>query len=80
MNSIPVKTTMQVADLSTDELKALIRETVTQVLAEMLDDPDDGLRVRPEVAQELLRSRQRRRSGVPGVSIEEVAMQLGVTL
>ena len=71
---------MQVADLSTDELKTLIRETVTQVLAEILDDPDKGLVIRPEVEQALLRSRQRRMSGVSGVSIEEVAQQLGITL
>lgn len=71
---------MQVADLSTDELKTLIRETVTQVLAEILEDPDAGLVLRPEVEQQLLRSRQRRESGVPGVSLEEVARQLGVAL
>ncbi len=71
---------MQVADLSTDELKTLIRETMTQVLAEILDDPDEGLLLRPEVEQQLLQSRQRRESGVSGVSIEEVAKQLGVTL
>ncbi len=71
---------MQVADLSTDELKALIRETMTQVLAEILDDPDEGLVLRPEVEQQLLRSRQRRESGVPGVALEEVARQLGVAL
>ncbi len=71
---------MQVADLSTDELKMLIRETVTQVLAEILDDPDEGLVIRPEVEEQLLRSRQRRKSGVLGVPIEEVARKLGVTL
>jgi len=80
MTFIPVLATMQVADLSTDELKTLIRETVTQVLAEILDDPDEALVIRPEVEQALLQSRQRRMSGVPGVSIEEVARQLGVTL
>ena len=71
---------MQVADLSADELKTLIRETVTQVLAEILDNPDEGLVIRPEVEQALLQSRQRRISGVSGVSIEEVAQQLGITL
>jgi len=80
MTFILPKAAMQVADLSTDELKTLIRETVTQVLAEIFDDPDEGLVVRPEVEQQLLRSRQRRTSGVSGVSIEEVARQFGVTL
>jgi hypothetical protein len=45
-----------------------------------LDDPDEGLVIRPEVEQQLLQSRQRRESGVPGVSLEEVARQLGVAL
>ena len=57
MTFILPKTTMQVADLSTDELKTLIRETVTQVLAEILDDPDEGLVIRTEVEQQQLRSR-----------------------
>ncbi len=32
-----------VAELTVDELRALIRETVTEVVTEMLDDPDRGL-------------------------------------
>ena len=32
-----------VAELTVEELRALIRETVTEVVAEMLDDPDRGL-------------------------------------
>ena len=57
---IPTEAAIKVADLSTDELKTLIRETVTQVLAEILDDLDDldeGLLLRPEVEEQLLRSR-----------------------
>ena len=32
-----------VAELTIDEFRALIRETVTEVVAELLDDPDGGL-------------------------------------
>ena len=32
-----------VAELTIDEFRALIRETVTEVLAELLNDPDQGL-------------------------------------
>jgi len=42
---------MQVKDLTTEELKALIRETVMAVLEEVLDDPDGGLALRPEIEQ-----------------------------
>ena len=32
-----------VGELTIDEFRALLRETVTEVLAEMLSDPDKGL-------------------------------------
>ena len=32
-----------VAELTIDEFRALIRETVTEVVADLLDDPDQGL-------------------------------------
>ena len=32
-----------VAELTIDEFRALIRETVAEVVAELLDDPDEGL-------------------------------------
>lgn len=70
---------MQVKDLTTEELKALIRETVMAVLEEVLDDPDEGLVLRPEVEQQLLASRQRRASGQRGVSATDVAQRYGMT-
>jgi hypothetical protein len=55
---------MQVKDLTTDELKQLIRETVLEALEDYLQDkaadPDAGLEIRPEVKQQLLASRQAR--------------------
>jgi hypothetical protein len=70
---------MQVKDLTTEELKALIRETVMAVLEEVLDDPDEGLTLRSEVEQQLLASRQRRASGQRGISAVDVAQRLGTT-
>lgn len=32
-----------VAELTIDEFRALIRETVAEVVAQLLDDPDEGL-------------------------------------
>ena len=44
----------KVADLTVDEFKSVIRETVAQTLAELLGDPDEGLALRKELSSELL--------------------------
>ena len=44
----------RVADLTVDELKGVIRETVAQTLAELFNDPDEGLTLRDEFNAELL--------------------------
>jgi len=49
-------TQTKVADLTVDELKGLIKEVVTQALSEVLSDPDEGLELRPEAADQLRRS------------------------
>jgi hypothetical protein len=53
---------MHVKDLTTDELKALIRQTVLEAIEEFLPDPDAGLPLRPEIEQSLLEIRSRRES------------------
>jgi ribosomal protein L13E len=68
---------MQVKDLTTEELKALIRETVLETLEEFLEDPDEGKEIRPEVKQELIESMQRTQAGARGISLEEVTKRLG---
>ncbi|WP_309736947.1 hypothetical protein [Chamaesiphon sp. OTE_75_metabat_556] len=69
---------MQVKDLTTDELKTLIRETVAEALGNLLPDPDEGLTVKEEFKQELLEIQQRRRSGSRGISAEEAMKRLGL--
>jgi len=69
---------MQVKDLTIDELKALIRETVLAAIEELLPDPDTGLNIKPEFEQSLLEIRDRRKSKTAGVSTEEVARRLGL--
>lgn len=49
-------TQTKVADLTLDELKELIKEVVTQALSEVLGDPDEGLELRPEAADQPRRS------------------------
>jgi hypothetical protein len=70
---------MQVKDLTTDELKVLIRETVAEALGELLPDPDEGETVKEELMQELLRSRNLRESGIRGIPATEVMQRLGLS-
>jgi hypothetical protein len=69
---------MQVKDLTTDELRALIRITVLEAIEEFLPDPDAGLSLKPEIEQSLLAIRDRRETESVGISAEEVARRLGL--
>lgn len=69
---------MQVKDLTIDELKTLIRETVIEALEALLPDPDEGAIVREDFKQELLEIRKRRETGVRGIPAEEVMQKLGI--
>jgi hypothetical protein len=69
---------MQVKDLTIDELKTLIRETVTEALEELLLDPDEGTTVKEEFKRELLETRKHREAGVRGIPAEEVMQKLGL--
>ena len=64
-----------VADLTVAEFKELIRETVAEAVAEMIEDPDEGLELRPEFVEELKR---RMSSDKPTVPIAEVSRRLGL--
>jgi hypothetical protein len=62
-----------VSDLTVDELKVLIHETVEQTLAEILADPDKGLELRRSMKAALERSIRAVREGGAVYSAEEVA-------
>ena len=59
---------MQVKDLTIEELKAVIRETVIESLEDLLPDPDAGKTVKEQFQQELLEIRQRRKEGTKNIS------------
>jgi hypothetical protein len=67
---------MQVKDLTIDELKTLIRETVMEALEALLPDPDEGATVREDFKRELLEIRKRRDAGARGIPAEEVMQKL----
>ncbi len=62
----------KVAELTVDELKHIIQETIEQKLSEMLGDPDKGLELRPEFEQRLRRSLAYVAAGGKTLSLEEI--------
>jgi len=68
----------KVKDLSIEELKNLISETVEEKLLEILGDPDWGLELREEVTERLRNSFAAEERREKGVSTEEVAKKLGL--
>lgn len=77
-SSLPVKT-MQVKELTVEELKLLIQETVAETIQSILLDPDQDKEVQPGVKRQLLDSLRRTEVGERGVSAEEVAKKLGLS-
>jgi hypothetical protein len=69
---------MQVNDLTTDELKALIRETVRETIEELLTDTDANQTIKENFKQELLVIQQRREAGYRGIPAAEVMQRLGL--
>ena len=69
---------MQVKDLTIEELKAMIRETVIESLEDLLPNPDAGKIVKEKFQQELLEIRQRRKAGNQNISADEVKQRLGI--
>jgi hypothetical protein len=65
---------IKIQDLSLEDLKAFIDETVDKRLEERLGDPDVGFEIKPEVIEKI---RSSRRSKV-SVSAEDVAKRLGL--
>jgi len=67
-----------VGQLSTDELKEIIGSVVEQKLKEILGDPDEGLEIRADVRDRLLRQKKAVANGERGEELEEVAKRLGI--
>ena len=69
---------MKVKDLTVEELKVLIEETVEEKLQEILGDPDEGLEIKEEVIERLKHSMAAIKKGEQGIPIEQVAKKLGI--
>lgn len=68
-----------VGQLSTDELKEIIGSVMEQKLKEILGDPDEGLELRAEVRDRLLRQKKAVAKGERGESLDQVVKRLGIS-
>ena len=69
---------MRIEGVSKEELKEMFREAVEEALLEVFGDPDEGLKLRPEIRERLKRSLERIQQGEIGIPAEEVAKQKGL--
>lgn len=69
----------RVADLTIEEFRELVRETVVQTLLEVLGNPDEGLELRSEFVEELQCSLKAVESGGKTAPVQKVAARLGLT-
>ena len=68
----------KVAQMTKDELRAMIETTVEQKLVELLGDPDEGLPLRQRIRDRLLRQREAVAAGERGEPFEDVVRRLGL--
>ncbi len=69
---------MKVKELTVEEFKILIQETIEQKLEEITGDPDVGLELREEITERLRGSLAAVQRGEKGIPIDEVAKQAGL--
>ena len=69
---------MQIKDLSIDEFKVLIRETVEDALQDLLLDPDQGRPLKDSIRQQLLSIQARRSQGKRAIPSAQVMDELGL--
>lgn len=68
----------RVSDLTIEEPRLLIQETVAHTLADLLRDPDEGLEVREDLKRELREAMQRIDGTLTTKTALDVATQLGL--
>ena len=69
----------KVSDLTTDELRAIIREAVIETLHDFVEDPDGGLELREDFALKLEASIKAVEDGQPTIPAEEIARKYGLS-
>lgn len=67
-----------ISDLSIDEFKSLIKNTIVETLAEMMADPDRGLELTPTIKQQLKESVAALETGTETIPADKLAADLGL--
>jgi len=62
--------------MTAEDLKEIVEEAVEKKLYEFVQDPDKGLRLKPEVRKRLRRTLAAERKGKRGISGSQVAEKL----
>lgn len=70
--------TITVAQMTKEELRGMIEETVEHKLLEILGDPDEGLEIKEAVRDRLLHQEEALRAGERGQPFADVVQQLGL--
>jgi len=70
--------TMNIKDLTEQQLQELIRFTVDETLEQYFDDRDQGKEVKAAFKQNLLEIQQKRRAGRATIPAEEVYERYGI--
>jgi len=67
-----------VAQMTKEELKEVIEQSIEQKLLELLGDPDQGLEIRKSISERLLRQKLQVARGDRGEPLEDVLGRLGL--
>ena len=70
--------TLTVAQITVDDLKVLIRETVKETLLETLRDPDIGLELHPEFESRLRESQDYVEGGGELIPLDDMLRRLAL--
>jgi hypothetical protein len=67
-----------VVELTVDEFRAVIEDSIEQKLLELLGDPDEGLELQEQVKVRLRRTLKAQQDGDRGIPAADVAAELGL--
>jgi hypothetical protein len=72
------KETMQIKEMTAEQLQNLIRTTVDEMLDEYFGDPDEDKEIKESFKQSLLEIRRKRQEGRPTIPLAEVYKRYGI--
>ena len=68
----------QLSRMTAEDLKQIVEEAIEKKLYEIVQDPDAGLRLRPEVRRRLRNTLRAERRGAKGIPAAQVARRLAL--